>query len=156
MYGTYLCLFFTVCIWETSKFPPSNLKLYTKLTGPCAYTLHNNPQMVQMAFCDLPHTFHKHVTNVSQHVFVILLWRILKSPLSSPYLPLVTHLLTPILLLTSRYPRPITQRSAHHLLIPFIVIRLATPDPIPQQKTLPLLSSHLFTLRLPSAWLATS
>ena len=30
--------------------------------------------MVQTAFCDLLHTFHKQVTNVSQHVFVILLW----------------------------------------------------------------------------------
>ena len=38
--------------------------------------------MVQMAFCDLLHTFHKQVTNVSQHVFVILLWGILMSPLS--------------------------------------------------------------------------
>ena len=37
--------------------------------------------MVQMAFCDLSHTFHKQVTNVSQHVFVILLWGILTSPL---------------------------------------------------------------------------
>ena len=38
--------------------------------------------MVQMAFCDLSHTFHKQVTNVSQHVLVILLWGILTSPLS--------------------------------------------------------------------------
>ena len=30
--------------------------------------------MVQMAFCDLSHTFHKKVTNVSHHFFVILLW----------------------------------------------------------------------------------
>ena len=37
--------------------------------------------MVQMAFCDLSHSFHKQVTNVSQHVFVILLWGILRSPL---------------------------------------------------------------------------
>ena len=36
-------------------------------------------EMVQMAFCDLSHTFHKQVTNVSQHVFVILLWGILTS-----------------------------------------------------------------------------
>ena len=45
---------------------------FTKLTGPIAYTLHSNPipqEMVQMAFCDLSHTFHKQVTNVSQHVF---------------------------------------------------------------------------------------
>ena len=34
-----------------------------------------------MAFCDLSHTFHKQVTNVSHHVFVILLWGILMSPL---------------------------------------------------------------------------
>ena len=38
--------------------------------------------MVQMAFCDLSHTFHKQVANVSQHVFVILLWGILTSPLT--------------------------------------------------------------------------
>ena len=38
-------------------------------------------QMVQMAFCDLSHTFHEQVANVSQHVFVILLWGILMSPL---------------------------------------------------------------------------
>ena len=35
--------------------------------------------MVQMAFCDLSHTCHKLVINVSQHGFVILLWGILKS-----------------------------------------------------------------------------
>ena len=35
-----------------------------------------------MAYCDLLHTFHKQVTNVSQHVFVILLWGILTSPLT--------------------------------------------------------------------------
>ena len=58
---------------------------FTKLTGSSAYTLHSNlyPQkMVQMAFCDLSHTFHKQVTNVSRHVSVILTWRILKSPLT--------------------------------------------------------------------------
>ena len=38
-------------------------------------------QMVQMAFCDLSHIFHKQVTNVSQYVFVILLWGILTSAL---------------------------------------------------------------------------
>ena len=38
--------------------------------------------MLQMAFCDLSHTFHKQVTNVSQHVVAILLWGILTSPLS--------------------------------------------------------------------------
>ena len=38
--------------------------------------------MVRMAFCDLSHKFHKQVTNVSQHVFVILLWGILTSPLT--------------------------------------------------------------------------
>ena len=37
--------------------------------------------MVQMAFCDLSHTFYKQVTNVSQHVFVIILWGILTSRL---------------------------------------------------------------------------
>ena len=34
-----------------------------------------------MAFCDLSHTFHKQFTNISQHVFVILLWGILMSSL---------------------------------------------------------------------------
>ena len=37
--------------------------------------------MVKMVFCDLSHTFHKQVTNVSQHVFVIVLRGILMSPL---------------------------------------------------------------------------
>ena len=30
--------------------------------------------MVQIAFCNLSHKFHKKVTNVSLQVFVILLW----------------------------------------------------------------------------------
>ena len=34
------------------------------------------------AFYDLLHTFHKQVTNVPRHVFVILLWGILTSPLT--------------------------------------------------------------------------
>ena len=38
--------------------------------------------MIHMAFCDLLYTFHKQVTNVSQYVFVILLWGILTSPLT--------------------------------------------------------------------------
>ena len=57
------------------------------MTGPCAYTSHGNPipqQILQMAFCDLSHTFHKQVTYVSQHVFVILPSRILTSPLERP------------------------------------------------------------------------
>ena len=37
--------------------------------------------MVQMAFCDLLHTFYTLVATVSQHVFVILLWGILTFPL---------------------------------------------------------------------------
>ena len=41
--------------------------------------------MVQMAFSDLSHTFCKQVTNVSQHVFVILLWEILTSPLTNVF-----------------------------------------------------------------------
>ena len=41
--------------------------------------------MEQMAFCDLSHTYHKQVTNVSQHVFVILGWGILTSPLNNIY-----------------------------------------------------------------------
>ena len=52
-------------------------------------------QMVQMAFCDLSHTFHKQVTKVYQHVFVIPLWGILTSPLS--YISCVTPVfLTPV------------------------------------------------------------
>ena len=51
---------------------------------PVHYIVILNPQqMVQMAFCDLSHTFHKQVTNVSQHAFVILLWGILTSPLKT-------------------------------------------------------------------------
>ena len=38
--------------------------------------------MVQMAFCDLLYVFHKQVLNISQHVFVILLWEILTPPLT--------------------------------------------------------------------------
>ena len=92
---------------ETLKFPTSNqnfsqnvtepskrisypvgdlFRCFTKLTGPCAYTLHivirYPQQMVQMAFCYLWHTFHKQFTNVSQHGFVILLWGIMMSPLT--------------------------------------------------------------------------
>ena len=37
-----------------------------------------------MAFCDLLHTFPNQVTLGSQHVFVILLWRLFMSPLSFP------------------------------------------------------------------------
>ena len=57
---------------------------FTKLTGPLPihHIIIRYPQlMVQMSFCDLSHTFHKQVTNVSQHVFVILLWGMLMSPL---------------------------------------------------------------------------
>ena len=80
---------FSQNVTEPSKgisYPVGDLcRRFTKLTGPCSYTLHSNPippqQMVQMAFCDLSHTFHKQVTNVSQHFFVILLWGILTSPL---------------------------------------------------------------------------
>ena len=47
---------------------------------PIHYIVIRYPQqMVQMAFCGLLHKFHKQVTNDSQHVFVILLWRILTS-----------------------------------------------------------------------------
>ena len=49
---------------------------------PIHYIVIRYPQqMVQMAFCDLLHKFHKPVTDVSQHVFVILPWEILTSPL---------------------------------------------------------------------------
>ena len=96
---------------KTSKFPPSNHKLlakvhriiqrdqtlvcdlcrcFTNLSVPSACTLHRviqpppPQQMVQMALCDLSHIFHKQATNVSQQVFVILLWGILMYPLT-PY-----------------------------------------------------------------------
>ena len=36
--------------------------------------------MVQIAFCDLLHTFHNKVNKVSMKFFVIILWRILTSP----------------------------------------------------------------------------
>ena len=82
---------FSQNVTEPSKgisYPVGDLcRHFTKIIGPCPYTLHSNQiypqQMVQMAFCDLPHTFHKQVTNVSKHVFVILLWGILVSPLSA-------------------------------------------------------------------------
>ena len=56
-------------------------------------------QIVKMAFCDLLHTFHNRVTNVSQHVFVILLWGILTSPLNS----IVTWNHYPLLFLQRAY-----------------------------------------------------
>ena len=49
---------------------------FTKLTGPSVFTLHSNQihqQMVQMAFCDLSHTFRKQVINVFQHICAILI-----------------------------------------------------------------------------------
>ena len=50
---------------------------------PIHYMVIQYPQQIlRMAFCDLLHTFHKQVTNVSQHVFVIQLWGILTSPLN--------------------------------------------------------------------------
>ena len=84
-----LTTIFSQNVTEPSKgitYPGGDLcRHFTKLTGPCAYTLviRYPQQMVQMAFCDLSHTFHKQVTNVSQHVFVILLWGILTSPLNN-------------------------------------------------------------------------
>ena len=73
--------------FEGISYPVGDLcRRFTKLTQSSAYTLHSNlipQQMVQMAFCDLSHTFHKQVTNVSQQVFVILLWGILMSPLGT-------------------------------------------------------------------------
>ena len=80
---------FSQNVTEPSKgisYPVGDLcRHFTKLTGPCAYALHSNlipPTDVQMAFCDLSHTFDQEVTNVSQHVFVILLWGILTTPLT--------------------------------------------------------------------------
>ena len=53
---------------------------------PIHYIVIRYPQqMVQMAFCDLSHTYHKQVTNVSPACFVILLWVILMSPLKGPF-----------------------------------------------------------------------
>ena len=69
---------FSQNITEPSKgisYPVGDLcRRLTKLTGPCAYTSHSNL---------IPPTDQKQVTNVSQHVFVILLWGILMSPLSN-------------------------------------------------------------------------
>ena len=59
---------------------------FTKLTRPSVYILLSNPipqHMVQMVFCDLLHTFNKQLTTVSQHVFVIHEWGILKSLLKA-------------------------------------------------------------------------
>ena len=51
---------------------------------PIHYIVIQYPQqMVPVSFCDLSHTFHKQVANVSKHVFVILLWGNLTSPLIS-------------------------------------------------------------------------
>ena len=49
--------------------------------------------MVQMAFCDLSHTFHKQVTNVSQPVVVILLWGILMSNIVIPIVEVYFHVI---------------------------------------------------------------
>ena len=80
---------FSQNVTEPSKgisYPVSDLcRRFTILTGPCAYTLHSSPIPPTdgtNSLCDLSHTFHKQVTNVSQHVFVIPLWGILTSPLS--------------------------------------------------------------------------
>ena len=66
------------------SYPVGNLcRYFPKLkTLPIHYIVIRYPQqMVQMVFCDLSHTFHN-VTNVSQHVFVILLSEVLTSPLT--------------------------------------------------------------------------
>ena len=75
-----------VTLGETSKFPPSNNKpftkcyrrgsvgdicrRFTKLTGPCAYTLHSDP----IPPTDGTNGLQKQVTDISQHIFVIYLW----------------------------------------------------------------------------------
>ena len=61
-------------------------RCFTKLTAPSACALQSNltpPTDGTNGFliCDLSQTFRKQVTNVSPHVFVILLWGILMSPL---------------------------------------------------------------------------
>ena len=70
------------------SYPVGDLyRRFTKLTLPCAYTLHSNPIPLTDGTKGLLHTFHKEVTNFSQHVFVILLLGILMSPLSTEQLP---------------------------------------------------------------------
>ena len=71
---------------EVIRYPVSDLcRRLTKPTGPCAYTLHSNlippTDGTNGLLSILSHTFHKQVTNVSQHIFVILLWGIITSPL---------------------------------------------------------------------------
>ena len=70
---------------EGVSYPVGDLcRHFTKLTLSFAYTLHSYPILPTdgtNGFCDWWHTFHKQVTNVSQHVFVILLWGIFMSPL---------------------------------------------------------------------------
>ena len=65
--------------------------------------------MVQVAFCDLSHTFHKQITNVSQHVFVILLWGILTSHLTFKVRP-------------ARYNIPYTQK-VHTFVVQFDLVK---------------------------------
>ena len=86
------------CLGEILKFPHSVTKLVTFADVPqnllgflsIHYLIIQYPQqMVQMAFCDLSHTFQKQITNVFQHIFVILLWGILTfqhSPVQKPHL----------------------------------------------------------------------
>ena len=79
---------FSQNVTEPSKgisYPVCDLYVSQNWLGPMSihYIVIRYPQqMVKMAFCDLSHTFHKQVTNVSQQVFVILLRGILTSPLS--------------------------------------------------------------------------
>ena len=71
-------------VYRTIQLPGNHCRRFTKLTLPFAYTVHSGP-IPQTdntnGHCDLSYTFHKQIANVSQHVFVILLWGILTSPL---------------------------------------------------------------------------
>ena len=59
---------------------------------PIHYIVIQYPQqMVQMAFCELQHTFHKQFINVSQHAFVILLLGNFDVSTQNPKMPLRSH-----------------------------------------------------------------
>ena len=52
--------------------------------------------MVQTAFCDLFHKFHKKDINVHPQIFAIILWRILMSPLMKLKPKRMYHLYAPL------------------------------------------------------------
>ena len=58
--------------------------IFTNILELTGHIHHSNPipqTDAKFSIFDLSRTFHKQVTSVSQHVFVVLLWRILMSPL---------------------------------------------------------------------------